>query len=282
MAFDLQALGARVRAIRGERGLTSRALAAASGVSVRFLSELENGRGNISVTRLAALADAMDVPMIRLVDVAHGRANAAQRDLAEHVLSLSPMEFDRVRLSLDTALEGEGGRPQILALLGVRGAGKSTIGAQVAETMGVPFVELDALIEAEAGLSLGELFAIHGEDYYREVELRVLDRFLAQGGDAVLATGGSLVSHGESWQRLQGGATTVWLRAEARALWERVVAQGDLRPMAEHENAFVQLEALVEARAPLYGRADFAVETTGIAVEAVAIEVARAVDFRAC
>jgi XRE family aerobic/anaerobic benzoate catabolism transcriptional regulator len=261
--------------------MTSRALAEASGVSVRFLSELENGRGNISVARLASLADAMDLPIVRLVDGDQAQASAAQRDLAERILGLTPRRFDRLRAGLGAALQGEGDRPLIVALLGVRGAGKSTVGAEVAEALAVPFVELDSLIEAEAGLSLGELFAIHGEDYYREVELRVLDRFLGQGTDAVLATGGSLVSHHESWERLRRAATTVWLRTGARDLWERVVAQGDLRPMAQRENAFVQLEALVEARAPLYGRADFAVETAGIPVDAVAREITRAVEYRA-
>jgi len=262
MLYDLQGLGLRVREARQGRGFTSRELAERSGVSTRFLSELENGRGNISVLRLAAISHALGVSPARLIDGAPGQASEAQWAAVERLLAAGSEELGELLEALESVKARGGVGRKIYALLGVRGSGKSTVGAQAALALGVDFVELDALVEAEAGLSLAEIFAIHGEAYYKELELRVLERFLSLSGDAVLATGGSIVSHPEAWSRLARHTTTVWLQAEAKALWERVVAQGDSRPMDSNPNAFAQLEALVAARAPLYGRAHAAIETT--------------------
>jgi XRE family aerobic/anaerobic benzoate catabolism transcriptional regulator len=269
MVFDLMPLGHRVRSFRVRRGMTSKDLAESSGVSLRFLSQLENGQGNISISRLSSVAEALDVPLTWLLDGPAGEASDAQRALASEILALGPGQFERVSDTLAKILRDESPRGGVLSLLGVRGAGKSSVGARVAEALKIPFVELDVLVEQEAGLSLSEIFAIHGEAYYREVELRMLERFLSTSRDAVLATGGSLVSHPSAWTRLQRETTTVWLRADAQALWERVVAQGDLRPMRENPSAFSQLEALVESRAPLYGRADVSVDTTLASVDDV-------------
>lgn len=269
MVFDLSSLGLRVREFRVRRGMTSRDLAESSGVSLRFLSQLENGQGNISISRLSSVAEALDVPLTGLLDGSATETSDAQRRLAAEILGLSPERFERVSDTLAKILREEIPRSRVVSLLGVRGAGKSSVGARVAEILKIPFVELDAWVEQEAGLSLSEIFAIHGESYYREVELRMLERFLSTSGDAVLATGGSLVSHPRAWERLQRETTTVWLQADAQALWERVVAQGDLRPMGENPNAFSQLESLVESRTPLYERADVSVDTTRASVDAV-------------
>ena len=274
MVFDLIALGARVRGFRVANGMTSRDLAEASEVSLRFLSQLENGQGNISISRLASIADALCVPLRSLIDDSDVSASESQRAIASEILALPPERFGRVSEALVRVLRDERPRRGVISLLGVRGSGKSSVGAQVAGVLGIPFVELDGLVEQEAGLSLAEIFAIHGEAYYREVELRMLDRFLSTHQAAVLATGGSLVSHPVAWERLQSATTTIWLRAEAQALWERVVAQGDLRPMRENPNAFSQLEALVESRAPLYARADVSVDTTVESIDAVVSAVA--------
>jgi len=168
-------------------------------------------------------------------------------------------------------------RGPVVALLGVRGAGKSTIGRRLAEELGLPFVELDAWVEEAAGLALAEIFAVHGEAYYRRLEREMLQRFLATTQGAVLATGGSLVSDPETYALLRAGATTVWLRASAEDHWRRVVEQGDRRPMAHNPNAMAELRALLAARAPLYAQADVVIDTAKLGIEGSVAALARAV-----
>ena len=188
-------IGARVRARRAALGLTQADLARAASVSPRFLVQLEGGSANISVARLAEVCQALD---IRLDELFRG---------------LGP------------------GGPQKVALVGLRGAGKSTVGAALAGRLGAEFVELDAEVEAEAGMSLGEIFELHGEEAYRALERAVLERVLTATGPAVIAAGGSIVKSPESWRILREGARTVWLQATPDDHLERVRAQGDLRPM---------------------------------------------------
>jgi XRE family transcriptional regulator, aerobic/anaerobic benzoate catabolism transcriptional regulator len=159
-------------------------------------------------------------------------------------------------------------------LLGVRGAGKSTIGAALAKKLGRRFVELDHEIESAAGLSLGEVFSLHGEAYYRRVEREVLARVLAEPEATVLATGGSIVNDPATYALLRSRARTIWLRASAEDHWNRVVAQGDRRPMAENPHAFEELRALLAARTKLYARADQTVETSGRSVKHVVAHIA--------
>ncbi|HLU67524.1 MAG TPA: shikimate kinase [Kofleriaceae bacterium] len=234
----LSTIGARIRALRESRRMTRRELSERSGVSERFLAQLEAGRGNISLGRFADVAAALQV------------APAALLDGAEVTPRLPP----------------------VVALLGVRGAGKSTVGAEVARHLGTPFVELDQRIEQAAGLSLGEIFELHGEEHYRRLEREAL-REVLDGSRVVLATGGSLVSDAGTYDLLRERARTVWLRARAEDHWERVIRQGDRRPMAENPHAFAQLRALLAAREPLYARAHHVVDTSGRAVD----EVVRAV-----
>ena len=224
----LSAIGARVRSLRRKRGWTIAQLAKYSGLSLRFVGQLERGHANISVVRLARVAEALDVRLVSLID-----PDAGQKRRASWV-----------------------------ALLGVRGAGKSTVGVELAKRLSVPFVELDRRIEDEAGLSLTEMFSLHGEGYYRDVECRVLARLLEGPEYGVLATGGSLVTHPESWSLLRDRAQTVWLKAEPKDHWNRVLAQGDDRPMRASSNAFEQLQALLAARAPLYREADITINTS--------------------
>lgn len=235
----LATVGAAVRAQRERRGWSRRELAERCGVSERFLAQLEAGDGNISLRRFA--------------DVAHALGTTPAALLA----APEPAPHDRP-----------------LALLGVRGAGKSTIGAALAKKLGRRFVELDQEIEAAAGLALGDVFALHGEAYYRRVEREVLARVLAEPEPTVLATGGSIVNDPATYALLRARARTIWLRASAEDHWNRVVAQGDQRPMAENPHAFEELRALLAARTKLYARADQTVETSGRTVKQVVAELA--------
>ncbi|HWT46226.1 MAG TPA: shikimate kinase [Vicinamibacterales bacterium] len=233
----LHILGARVRQRRAAKHWTIRELAERSGVSVRFLVQLEGGRANISVKRLADLARALDTPASMLV--------------SEH----------------------EGESPITVALLGLRGAGKTTIGKKLARRLHARFVELDRRIEQTAEMSLSELFSLYGEDYYRRLERQMLSTVLAEQRPTVLATGGGIVASRDTYALLKHAATTVWLRATPEDHWNRVVAQGDKRPMADHPQAMADLRALLEARQPLYATADYTIDTSGRPIVEVVDEV---------
>jgi XRE family aerobic/anaerobic benzoate catabolism transcriptional regulator len=223
----LSEIGAKVRARRTSMRWTLREIAERSGVSARFLTDLEAGRGNISVTRLDDVARALDVP----------------------IASLFPSNDER--------------RP-VVALAGLRGAGKSTIGRALAQHLKVPFVELDALIEKQADLSLAELFSLHGEAYYKRLAYQVLLKLLARDEPKVLATGGSIVTDAESWQLLKRRTHTVWLKASPEDHWKRVLGQGDTRPMANRASAMAELRSILSQRAPLYSEAAQTVDTSEV------------------
>jgi len=237
MAF-LETVGATVRSTRERRGWSRRELAVASGVSERFLAQLESGEGNISLRRFAEVA---------------------------HALGTTPA-------ALLAPSEAHGEKP--IALLGVRGAGKSTIGAALARKLDARFIEVDREIEEATGLPLADVFTLHGEAYYRRVEREVLSRLLAEPATAVLATGGSIVNDPTNFALLRSRARTIWLRATPEDHWNRVVAQGDQRPMAENPHAFEELRALLAARQKLYARADRTVDTSGKTVKQVVAELA--------
>src|SRR5688572_7230273 len=222
----LSLLGERVRAWRNEHGMTRKALAAASGVSERYLVQLEAGEGNISVLLLRKVARAMGVPVESLV-----------RE--------------------DTP------RQKPIALLGLRGAGKSTLGARLAEALKVPFVELDREVEKDAGAELGEVFAMYGQDAYRRFERRALERVLAQNEQAVIATGGSLVTDAGTYKMLRERCLCVWLKASPEEHMARVMAQGDLRPFKGRSAALDEIRQLLADRDRLYGRADVTLDTSG-------------------
>jgi len=238
----LHALGRRVRAARGARGWTLRELSERSGVSLRFLVRLEAGEGNISVRRLAEVAAALETSPALLLQE-----------------------------------EGAADRPTVIALLGLRGAGKTTVGRRLARRLRVRFVELDRLIEEAANLTLSELFSLHGEEYYRRLERDVLRGLLDGGTSMVIATGGGLVTSGETFALLRRRAITVWLKATPEDHWNRVVRQGDRRPMANHPQAMADLRALLAAREPLYSDAALIVDTSGKNVEQVVGEIVKGV-----
>jgi XRE family aerobic/anaerobic benzoate catabolism transcriptional regulator len=241
----LGALGERVRALRGQRRLTLQQLARRARLSPRFLVQVEQGAANISVRKLAGLAAALDTTPAALLA-------APER----------PRPRSRAPLP-------------VIALLGLRGAGKSTIGRRLARRLRVPFVELDRRVEEAAGMALGELFALHGEAYYRRLEREALERVLADGRPLVLATGGGLPASPETYGLLRERALTVWLRAAPEDHWNRVVQQGDRRPMADHPEAMAELRRLLAAREPLYARAEATVDTSRLGLEGAVDAVVR-------
>jgi XRE family aerobic/anaerobic benzoate catabolism transcriptional regulator len=241
MSEILELVGRRVRAARAQRHWTIRELAERSGVSVRFLVQLESGRGNISVKRLADLARAFNVPTAELLN------------------------------------EDDPEPRRVVALLGLRGAGKTTIGKQLARRLHVRFMELDRQIEKAADMSLAELFSLYGEDYYRRLVGETLSEVLKESRPMVLATGGGIVESTATYALLKKSAVTVWLRAEPEDHWNRVVSQGDRRPMADHPQAMADLRVLLAAREPLYAEADHTVQTSGRTVDAIVDHLAATV-----
>jgi XRE family aerobic/anaerobic benzoate catabolism transcriptional regulator len=227
----LATLSRRARQLRQQRGLTLRALADRSGLSLRFLMDVEAGRGNISVRRLADLAGALQTTAADLVT-----------------------EQDEVAT------------PRPVALLGLRGAGKTTIGRRLARRLRVRFVELDRQIEARAGMRLGELFSLHGEEFYRRLEHETLADLLSARQSMVLAVGGGLVTSPDTYALLLGQTTTVWLKARPDDYWTRVMRQGDRRPMDQHPQARDALRQLIARREPLYRRADLTVDTAAVPI----------------
>jgi XRE family aerobic/anaerobic benzoate catabolism transcriptional regulator len=225
----LSQIGAFVRARRTSMGWTLREIAERSGVSSRFLSDLESGKANISVARLADVARALDVPLASLVP------------------SEEKQNF-------------------VVSLVGLRGAGKSTIGKALAKHLGVPLCELDALIEKQSNLSLGELFSMHGEAYYKRLAYDILIRLLAENKSKVIATGGSVVTDAETWQLLKRRTHTVWLKATPEDHWKRVLGQGDTRPMANRTSAMAELRSILSLRAPVYSEAAQMIDTSAVRV----------------
>ncbi len=225
----LTGIAARIRARRTSMGWTLREVSDRSGVSIRFLTDLEAGKSNISVARLADVARALDTPMV----------------------SLFPSEDEK---------------GPVVALVGLRGAGKSTVGRALARHMKMPFVELDALIEKQADLSLAELFVLHGEAYYKRLAYGVLLKLLAQDEPIVLATGGSVVTDAETWQLLKRRTHTVWLKASPEDHWKRVLSQGDTRPMSNRTSAMAELRSILSLRTPLYSEAADTIDTGAVRV----------------
>jgi len=230
-------LGERVRTERRRLGLTMRELSRASGLSERFLVGLEGGSANVSVLRLADVARALDTsPSELLAEVGPHGVRTGSRTAAPKAMKV--------------------------ALVGLRGAGKSSIGKQAAERLRVEFVELDERVAERAGLALGEIFDQHGPAYYRRLEREELERWLAEDASGIVATSGGLVTDHVAYERLLAGANVIWLQASPEDHFARVVAQGDLRPMRDRKDAMKELRGILRARRALYERAHHVVETS--------------------
>ncbi len=237
----LRDVGRKVRAHRQQLGLTMKGLAKAAGLSERFLGELEAGRANISVLNLAQVAQALRMPLVGFFEPS----------------TQAPS-------------------PGVIALLGLRGAGKSSIGKALADRLGVGFYELDQMVESAAGMRLPELFSIHGEEYFRQLELNALTRFLESHPRGVLATGGGLVTSPQAFNLLLARTQTVWLKATPEEHWTRVVKQGDLRPMQNRPHAMSELKRRLKEREPLYSKARRQCVTSSRTVNAVVQELLEA------
>lgn len=245
--------------------MSRRVLSEASGVSERYLAELERGSGNASLLVLRNIADAMGLEVTDLVaeDGRHARNVAL---IAHRLARLSPADEVEVgRLITERFGRGAAPRSDRIALIGLRGAGKTTLGTALAARLAVPFVELDREIERASGMELAEIFATRGQSGFRRLEHDCLERVVAAHPRAVIATGGSLVTEARTYDLLLSSCFVVWLRCAPESHMSRVAAQGDLRPMAQSPEAMDDLKAILESRAALYAKADAELDTSGLA-----------------
>ena len=259
-AAFLTGLGVRVRTLRARRGMTRRLLAQQSGVSERYIAQMEAGQGNASILLLRAVAAALDeAPAVLLAP------NTDDAALLQSLLArLSPAQLREARALLMgrfgmAAAELRRGR---VALIGLRGAGKSTLGRMLAEHRGTPFIELDREIEREARLSIGEIIELHGQPGYRRLERTVLERLVHEHAAMVIAAGGSIVAEPTTFELLLSQCLVVWVKAMPEVHMKRVIAQGDLRPMADSRAAMTDLRAILASREALYTQADLSLDTS--------------------
>jgi XRE family aerobic/anaerobic benzoate catabolism transcriptional regulator len=273
----LHLLGERIRVTRARRGMTRKILARDSGVSERYLAQLEAGQGNISIALLRQVAHAMGIPLVDLVREGPERAVELTL-LTETMERLGPKELAQARslIAERFAPEAGQGRRRRIALVGLRGAGKSTLGRRLAEARGIPFLELDREVERESGMALSEIFQLYGQAAFRRYERRSLENIIERHDRAVIATGGSLVSEPGTFDLLLSTCFTVWIKAAPEEHMARVVAQGDMRPMADNTEAMADLRRILAGRAALYAKADVAIDTAGKTVDESFSELARA------
>jgi XRE family transcriptional regulator, aerobic/anaerobic benzoate catabolism transcriptional regulator len=275
----LTELGRRVRHVRALRGMSRKVLARVSGISERYIAQLEGGKGNVSIKLLRRVAAAMGARVEDLiVDDSTPQDWPIIRDL---IRTASPAQIAQAR----TLLAGAAPAPaepvpagsDRVALIGLRGAGKSTLGRIAAERLGWAFVELNKEIERQHGHSVAEILALYGQDGYRRREQTALRALVARPGPMILATGGGIVAEPLTFDLLLSSFFTVWLRAGPEEHMARVRQQGDLRPMADDRAAMQELRAILASREPLYARARVTVDTSGIAVEAAAEKLIAAI-----
>jgi XRE family aerobic/anaerobic benzoate catabolism transcriptional regulator len=261
----LSDLGDRVRALRAQRGMTRKRLAAEAGVSERHLANLETGLGNASVMLLRQLAAALGASISELVGE-DSLASPEWSGIRDLLRGRDEATLERARRTLADVLQhpyGHADRNGRIALVGLRGAGKSTLGRMLAEALESPFIELDRVIERLAGCDVGEIHSLYGAAAYRRYEMRALEDTVASHPRAVLATGGGLVTQPATYEMLRARCFTVWLRATPDEHMKRVIAQGDLRPMAGNAEAMEDLKRILAGREAAYAKADLAFDTSG-------------------
>jgi XRE family transcriptional regulator, aerobic/anaerobic benzoate catabolism transcriptional regulator len=258
----LLALGERVRKERALKNMTRKTLAENSDVSERYVAQLESGLGNISVLLLRQIATALNLNVIDLLQPADEKSRELL--LTQQLLASLPeakLALLRKKLMRDINQSEDKPRERI-ALIGLRGAGKSTLGALLAKELSVPFIELDKEIERAAGVDLNEIFLLYGPSGYRRMERQCLEKIIAQNERAVISVGGGVVTEADTYNMLLENCYTVWLKAAPEEHMARVVAQGDTRPMRDHAEAMLDLKKILSTREPLYSRADFSINTS--------------------
>jgi XRE family aerobic/anaerobic benzoate catabolism transcriptional regulator len=269
----LRRLGERVRNLRHQRGMTRKALAQHAEVSERYLAQLETGEGNCSIVLLRRIAQALGVEVPQLVSE-HPDPPLDATLFSQLIERLPPSTLKEAReLVLRHFGQSVDARKERVALIGLRGSGKSTLGKLLAQKRCVPFIELDGEIERIAGASLGEIFELFGQERFRRAEREALDRVLAAHKTFVMATSGSIVTEPATLELLLSSCFAVWLRAKPSEHMSRVVAQGDLRPMGSNPRAMDDLISILQSRESLYAKADATLDTTGKSPDVVLTEL---------
>jgi XRE family transcriptional regulator, aerobic/anaerobic benzoate catabolism transcriptional regulator len=272
-------LGERIRELRARRGMTRKILAQQSGVSERYLAQLETGHGNISIILLRQIAQGMGLPLVDLVR--EGPEQPPELTLLIQYLSrFPPKTLVSARRLLEDELEAadRATRRQRIALIGLRGAGKTTLGNMLANHLGVPFIELAKRIESEAGAELSEIFSLYGQAAYRRYERRSLESVIEGNESFIIVPGGSIVSEPGTFDLLLSSCFTIWLRASPEEHMARVIAQGDYRPMKGSQEAMEDLKRILSGRIGMYSRADAVVDTSGKNIEQSFAEMLQLID----
>jgi XRE family transcriptional regulator, aerobic/anaerobic benzoate catabolism transcriptional regulator len=272
----LEQLGQRVRTMRSLRGMSRKVLAKVSGISERYIAQLESGKGNVSIVLLRRVSNAMGAHLEDLIPTSDPAPDwQVIRDLLKKA---TPNQIAQAK----DVLAGDGASSHRasfagIALIGLRGAGKSTLGKMLAKTIGWNFVELNKEIEKQNGLSVAEIIALYGQEGFRRMEQTALNQLLARKELMVLATGGGIVSEPLTFELILSSFYTIWLKAKPEEHMARVRGQGDLRPMADDRSAMAELRNILVSREPLYARASAVVDTAGLSVDAAAARLSEAV-----
>jgi XRE family aerobic/anaerobic benzoate catabolism transcriptional regulator len=261
-------VGRMVRLGRAKRGMSRRQLAQESGTSERYLAQIESGAGNPSVLVMRAIADALEIPLFELLPQTGGLAAPYAR-IIDLLGRASPSDLSIIADTIERRIDGAVAtdRARRIALVGLRGAGKSTLGKMLAEKLGVPFIELDRMVEQEYGASVPLLIEMSGLATFRRHERACLERVISENEAAVIATAGGIVSNPETYGLLLRRTHAVWISAQPEEHMSRVMKQGDFRPMARNREAMADLHAILEARRGDYARAEATLDTSGATIQ---------------
>lgn len=262
----LRKLSERIRALRARRGMTRKDLSRDSNISERYLAQLESGEANPSVALLWQIAHALAVDFHDLIDD-RGEVPLASRELWDLLQTLTPADQQLAYELLAPRFRNSRTAHSGVALIGLRGAGKTTLGKRLAAALGVPFVRLSAVIEAISGMALGELLSLGGQKAYRRTERQALEQVIRDYPLAVVEAGGSLVSELSTFNLLRGAYFTIWVRAKPEDHMHRVICQGDTRPLRGSQEAIDDLRCILAEREPYYSSSDYQIDTTGRSIE---------------